>query len=256
MTMPHSPPSHPKNMRHIDETDSADAFSPPPSSGQRQSSTNSTYDESEEAVSSHVHRPWSDRALCRFLLAQHVRPATIHAQRGWSLATIYKIKRDRYVAKDNKRDDAQYIGTESHAILRKMQDQESAASKPARRGACAPGGRLRGRSLSPRAEDLDHSRHRDEQPGPHSRRSRAPSAGAIGGDSHAFLQKVLRSIGMYKWLVPLLDVGLTDDTLRAFTTHSMPKATFVDFLMEELPTMSSVDRYILQEAVWARLWAL
>ncbi|KAJ7480857.1 hypothetical protein FB451DRAFT_1171445 [Mycena latifolia] len=95
---------------------------------------NSVENAAEEALPSHVHRRClhlsrSDRALGRFLLGRRVRPTVISAELGWSLATVYKIKDDRYKIKDAKRDDEKYIGAAFHAILKNIQHKDDPVSR-------------------------------------------------------------------------------------------------------------------------------
>ncbi|KAJ7435487.1 hypothetical protein B0H11DRAFT_2113550 [Mycena galericulata] len=185
------------------------------------------------------HRAWkrlthADRALCRFLIAKGVPHALIHEKIGWSMSTIYNIKKDRYVTKDVKADDDQYFGTDFDRILRKVRQHEDTTSEVSEEE----------RVIAPRRSKRVMVRARAPSPPspPFLRRSTRASA------VDPFVMMILSSVSMDKgWAAAFWKAKVTEGTLRRFA--KLPSIHFHDFLEERFPLMTCGERFDLDDAL-------
>ncbi|KAJ7135704.1 hypothetical protein C8R44DRAFT_976539 [Mycena epipterygia] len=186
---------------------------------------------------SHVHRDWEhlrreERALCRFLLENDIQPPAIHAEMGWSLSTIYKIKNDNYVSKDTKREDEEYIGEEFDAVLKKIQERASPSLK-------------RGRKKHSRVNERE-GRIRIASPD-----RTEPLLEGVCADFHTYLMRQMRSISREEaWLGSFRDIKLSDSVLRHFADPEVARARLKDFLNEKYAGMKTNDLFILENVAW------
>ncbi|KAJ7135681.1 hypothetical protein C8R44DRAFT_848571 [Mycena epipterygia] len=187
---------------------------------------------------SHVHRDWEhlrreERALCRSLLENGVQPPVIHAELGWSLSTIRKIKNDNYVSKDTNREDEEYTGEEFDAVLKKIQERASPSLKRGRKKRS----RVNERQGRVRIASPDHTE---------------PLLEGACADFHTYLMHQVCSVSREEaWLGAFRSIELSDSTLRHFADPEVPRARLKDFLNEKYAVMKSNDLFILENVAWA-----